>query len=63
MGFPGKLESSNVSRDNVSREIGRNPNGRLKTIIRCDDFWQLSNQAIVVLYVLGQIRSPDKKTD
>ena len=22
-GFPGKLESSNVSRDNVSREIGR----------------------------------------
>ena len=24
MGFSGKLESSNVSRDNVSREIGRN---------------------------------------
>ena len=23
-GFPGKFESSNVSRDNVSREIGRN---------------------------------------
>ena len=22
--FPGKFESSNVSRDNVSREIGRN---------------------------------------
>ena len=25
-GFRGKLESSNVSRDNVSREIGRNDN-------------------------------------
>ena len=24
-GFPGKFESSNVSRDNVSREIGRTP--------------------------------------
>ena len=23
MGFPGKFESSNLSRDNVSREIGR----------------------------------------
>ena len=23
-GFPGKFESSNVSRDNISREIGRN---------------------------------------
>ena len=26
-GFPGKLDSSNVSRDNVSREIGRTPEG------------------------------------
>ena len=24
-GFPGKFESSNVSRDSVSREIGRTP--------------------------------------
>ena len=26
-GFPGKCESSNVSRDNVSREIGRKTSG------------------------------------
>ena len=27
-GFPGKFKSSNVSRDNVSREIGRTGDGK-----------------------------------
>ena len=27
-GFPGKFESSNVSRDNISREIGRTARNR-----------------------------------
>ena len=39
------------------------PNGRLNTIMWCDDLWQLSNQVIVFWYMLIQTQSPDKKND
>ena len=42
-GFPGKIESSTVSRDNVSREIGRNSAGCMaKRTAKC-----MRNQVII----------------
>ena len=32
MGFPGKFESTNLSRDNLSREIGRTPDSLVKSL-------------------------------
>ena len=38
-------------------------NGRLKTIMWCDDFWELSNRVIVFWYTLARKQSPDERND
>ena len=45
--------------------VGRLPcyNGRLITIMWCDDFWQFSNQVIVFWYTFTQKQSPDGIND